>query len=270
MSEKPDDDFFNWVEKAYNEGKKESVSNILGSFYEFDSLEQFKKYILLFLRIAAYDNNFTTHVLGILKESDTIINRYFGGDNAAVSTYIRELFQDERISEPIVMEIASIFTREAFEYEKKYYLDQQTWQDIILTAFKKFKQKNGTIQNVDFGLYLKNWSGLGPERKIIIYQLANDFFRECIERDKIGYLKHALRSYYIPPGDVFTFDPFIEYIFGSQAAFEAFLNDVASKDKLIEMVKKYYPVYKENKFREFIIKDKKDRDLIINEIKKLS
>jgi hypothetical protein len=270
MSDKPDDEFFEWVVKAYNEGKMESISNIVGNFYEFDSPEQFKKYMLLFLRIAAYDNNFTTHALGILKESDTVINRYFRGDAHAASTYIKELFQDERISSPIVMEIGSIFTREAFEYEKMYYLNQQTWQDIILTAFKKFKQKNGHIQNVDFGLYLKNWSGLGPERKIIIYQPANEFFRECIEKDKIGYLKHSLRPYYTPPGDVFIFDPFIDYIFDSQVAFEVFLNGVDSKDKLIEMAKKYYPMYKENKFREFAIKDKKDRDLIISEIKKLS
>lgn len=269
MSEKPDNEFFAWVAKAYDEGKKESVSSIIGSFYEFDSLEQFKKYVLLFLRIAAYDNNFTTHVLGILKESDTVINRYFGGDGTAASTYIKELFQDDRISEPIIMEIGSIFTREAFEYEKVYYLDQQSWQDIILNAFKNFKQKNEAIQNVDFGLYLKNWSALGSERKIIIYQPANEFFRECIEKDKIGYLKHALRSYYTPPGDVFTFDPFIHYIFGSQAAFEIFLNSVESKDKFIAMVKKYYIAYKENNFREFIIKDKKERNFIVNEIKKL-
>jgi len=268
MSDKPDNDFFEWIKKAYDEGKRQSISSIMGNFYEFDSLDQFKKYILLFLRIASFDNNFTTHALGILKESDTIINRYFGGDSVAASTYIKELFQDERISEQIVMEIGSIFTREAFEYEKTYYLDQQTWQNITLSAFKKFKQKNSLIKNVDFGLYLKNWSGLGAERKIIIYPPANVFFRECIENDKIGYLKRTLRSYYIPPGDVYTFDPFIDYIFGSQASFEVFLNGVESKDKFIAMVKKYYSVYKANKFREFVIADKEERDFIINETKK--
>ncbi|HVT86388.1 MAG TPA: P-loop NTPase fold protein [Chitinophagaceae bacterium] len=269
MSEKSDNEFFDWVIKAYNDNKGESVDSIIGNFYEFESLDQFKKYILLFLRLATYNNNYVTHVLGILKESETVIKRYFGGDVDAASTYIKKLFLDERIAEPIKIEMGSIFTREAFEYQKEYYLDQQTWQDIILTSFKRFKEASQEIRNVDFGLYLKNWSGLGPERKIIIYQPANEFFRECIEKDKIGYLKHVLRSYYNPPGDVFTFDPFIDNIFGSQAAFEEFLNDIQSKDKFIEMVKKYYPAYKENDFREFVIKDKKDRDFILDEIKKL-
>ena len=269
MSEKSDDEYFDWVVKAYDEGKKESVDSIIGNFYEFDSKDQFKKYMLLFLRLAAYNNVYTTHVLGILKENVTVINRYFGGNNSEASEYVRYLFQDDRISESIKMEIGSVFTREKFEYGKTYYLDQQAWQDIILNAFKKFKEKNTNIRNIDFGLYLKNWSGFGPERKIIIYQPANDFFRGCIEKDKIGYLKHALRSYYNPPGDVFTFDPFTDYIFGSQASFEEFLNAIQSKDKFIEMVKKYYPTYKENKFREFVIEDKKDKSFILDEIKKL-
>ncbi len=44
-------------------------------------------------------------------------------------------------------------------------------------------------------------------------------------------------DYYTPLGDVFTFDPFIDYIFGSQSVFETFLDNVESKDKYIEMEK---------------------------------
>ena len=51
MREKPDDEFFDWVVKAFNEGKKESINNLLGSIYEFDTPDQFKKYLLLFILV---------------------------------------------------------------------------------------------------------------------------------------------------------------------------------------------------------------------------
>lgn len=270
QKDKSVDEFFSWISEQEKLGKKGSLFTLLSDYSDFSSKDELEKFILLFMRMAGKERAWVTHIRQLLKDRERI-KKYYQNDVTKAGVFITSLFNNKQIDEQVKIELGSAFTREAFDNHEEYYLKAKQWQDLVLQAFKEYKKKTPGITNQDFDLYIKNWTGRDERENIIINSEASETLYEYINQDKEGYLIRTLRSYYTPPGDLFVFDPFIDYIFGDQQKFEKFLKTAEAHDtEYFRLLVKYYEKYKENGFKPIPILDTLDREAILKKLASLS
>lgn len=206
-------------------------------------------------------------------ERETLKEKYNFDSDEEITSFIESVFEDSRI--PLISRIflAELFLRDLLYRRPKPYFDKQTLLDIILALFITYAEQSNRVSYDLMRTYYSNMVDIEQTTSnIILYQSANVFMREFINKHATDYLKILLRPAYNPPRDEYVFEPFIKQTFKDEGKengyenFKIFLAAYQGDEKLKKFIEEKYLAYEASGY--YRIKLNKSEIDYLNEIQK--
>ena len=268
-------EFFLKIQEWKLQGKGGSIEQLLSGMNTFKDSQEFEKYLKLFLMLGNNSENrnwlITAFSFFVNKGQ---LERQYGLNEQQIANLLEKVISDSDISYYSKSEFASFFLMQIIEKNNILFGTKEFWYKQLLSVFREFvKNSDSKANSQSYEIYWNLVDHVDPkDNHLILIPEANEIMKEYLTKVKDDFGRYIIRPYINPPDDKFTFDPWLTQVFGSLDAVITFIESIQSDSELFKIAKAYLPEYKEMKIQNkdyFIVKNKKERDRILELIQQL-
>ncbi len=234
-------------------GQLEEAFDVLVHERKFNNRADFENVVVAVLEAGKLlDRTVIDWLLDISSKSQELIDALYSRDGAAFKQFIERLFALAEF--PYLLEANLAFNIKAQLWRgnlTNFLLTKEQLNQFTLNYLRDYLAATQTVDNVTFNLYQSNGSAVDASNYIIIYDAANEPMKQAI----ITHLDSALQQFIIPTGQPplerhLTFRPFLNQIFGSWAAVDAFIAALPDSETA-RQVQADYHLFQASGYREF-------------------
>jgi len=266
------------------EKKEEELLSLLNDAEAFFDNAVFKKMAPIYLKIIGANKNVWLNKAEnlIFRNRSENYNKYFEKNDSLYKDFLTTLVNDESISPFHRALVAKNFSTEYIrhfkgsDFEKELGLRKKEWQEVIYILFIQYLETKPISFHEIMDFYICNWSDKDANERFVIYEKTRESLKKYLSENIPVFSSFFQNVVQLDPrsfnDDIFQLAWWLKSIFNNAEEFKEKVHLLKIEDGNMKMIKEIIitniEAYYENEENRFKISDEKERNTVLELIKR--